>query len=115
VFGFVQAEDLQAVREFFDLVPGVEGHAGVVGSSVVDAEQMASEDPTRGKCLADRCPRGRKFLRRAEGQAEACMNQVGAWQVCLGERCAQDVDPSGGAGRDACAKDGQSGLAGIQG
>lgn len=86
MFGFLQAEDLQAVEEFLDLAPGVEGHAGVTGPAVPDAEQLAGEDPAGGEGLTDPRPQGRESLRRAERQAEACVNQGGVREVRLSER-----------------------------
>jgi hypothetical protein len=91
----------------------VEGHAGVTGPAVLDTEQLVGEDPAGGECLVDPRPQGREFLRRAERQAEACVNQVGVREVRLGERRAQDANPVRGGGRDARAKDRQPGFLSI--
>ena len=52
-FGLLEAEDVQAVEQDLDLVPGVEGHAGVIGPRVTGTEQLAGEDPAGSKRPAD--------------------------------------------------------------
>ncbi len=101
LFGLVEAEDVQAVEQGLGLVPGVEGQVRVVGPRVTGAEQLAGEDPPGGERLADPRPHGRELLWRTEWQAEAGVDQVSARQVRLGERRADNPDPSGGCGRDA--------------
>ncbi len=74
-FGLLQAEDVEAVEQHLDLVPGVEGHVGVIGPAVTDTEQLAGEDPAGGKRPADPRPQGRELLRRTERQAETGMDR----------------------------------------
>lgn len=37
-FGLLEAEDVQAVEQHFDLMPGVEGHVRVIGPGVMGTE-----------------------------------------------------------------------------
>jgi hypothetical protein len=37
-FGLLEAEDVQAVEQHFDLMPGVKGHVRVIGLCVMGAE-----------------------------------------------------------------------------
>ena len=40
-FGLLETKDVQAVEQRLGLVPGVEGHAGVIGPRVMCTEQLA--------------------------------------------------------------------------
>ena len=98
LFGLLQAEDVQAVEQHLDLVPGVERHVRVVGPRVMGTEQLTGEDPGGGERPADLDPPGRELLRRAERQAEPCVDQVSAGQVRLSERRAENPDPGAAEG-----------------
>jgi len=56
LFGLVEAEDVQAVEQGLGLVPGVEGQVRVVGPRVMGAEQLAGEDPPRGRAPGGSAP-----------------------------------------------------------
>src|SRR5215469_1027923 len=89
-FSLGQTKDLQVGEYSLDILPGVEGHVGITGPAIACAEQLPGEDPAQGERAADTRPQGRKLRRRAERQAEASMNQVGARKVHLGKRCAYE-------------------------
>src|SRR5215472_5438802 len=108
-------KDLQAGKHGSDILPRVEGHVGIIGPAIVSAEQLPGEDPARDEGPADTRPYGRKFPRRAERQAEAGMNQVGARKVHLGKRCAYDLDSFRRGGRDTCPERSESNWLGVYG
>jgi hypothetical protein len=112
-FGLLQAENVQAVEQRFDLIPGVEGHVRVTGPGVMGTEELAGEDPAGGNRPADPRPQGRELLRSAERQAAAGMDQVSGRQVRLSERRAHNPDRCGGRGRDPCPEQGQPGWLGV--
>lgn len=94
-FGLLEAEDVQAVEHYLDLLPGVEGQVRVIGPRVTDAEQLAGEDPAGSERLANPCPQGRELLRRTERQAVPGVDQVSARQIRFSERRAENANPSG--------------------
>jgi hypothetical protein len=102
LFDLLEADDVQAVEQHLDLVPGVEGHVRVVGPCVTGAEQLAGEDRAGSERLADPRPQDWKPPGRTERQAVPRMDQLSRRQVRLRERRAQNADPAGSAGRDAC-------------
>ena len=86
-FSLLEAEDVQAVEQHLGLVLGVEGHVGVIGPRVMDAEQLAGEDPAGGERPADPRPQGRELLRRTERRLYPAWIRCSARQV----RSANDV------------------------
>jgi|SRR5215469_5639857 len=108
-------KDLQAGKYGLDISPRVEGHVGIIGPAIASAEQLPGEDPARDQGHADTRPYGWKFSRRAERQAEAGVNQVGARKVHLGKRSAYDLDSFRHGGRDTCPERSECNWLGVYG
>jgi len=86
--------DFKRVKQRSGFFARVACHFRLGGPGVAVPEKLACESSSRSERSEDLAPNGLEILWMAEGQAEACIQEIARRQLCLGERGALALQPA---------------------